>query len=419
MKRSILIAGMAAMLPGQVLAQAVQTTQVPTGGGAATPVAQDAVAPVDDPKEIAEDAARDLTPSRFYNRPGATRADYDLAWQQCRLIARGSRTPAGTVPMVYNPAVISPIAAGAGGLLGGLIAGAIAQGQQRRANRQSCLLIRGWRLVERDDAAAAKITAMPEAERIAYLDRQIGAAEVAGKVTERTGFTTPVDPSWRIDAPLTLPGTVFLGKKVDAAAPFVLAPGEAAIVVAFRRLDAASAGRSAQLQLLRYNAGKHDALYRPRDWKAKNDLTTYGVTVNSADRKSPYEVQVLRVTPGDYVLNAMSVANLPVTTTNCFGAPMAHVEPGQVAYLGDFVPYVNARHADGKRFDGVLFAGQGEDAARTLATRQPALAAKLTRVQWQNRATYGCAGVSMDRYDLPGVPDLPPVVATPDASVAG
>ena len=27
------------------------------------------------------------------------------------------------------------------------------------------------------------------------------------------------------------PGTLFLGKKVDAAAPFVLAPGEAAVVV--------------------------------------------------------------------------------------------------------------------------------------------------------------------------------------------
>lgn len=418
MKRSILIAGMAAMLPGQVLAQAVQTMQVATGGGATTPVGQDTAAPVDDPEEMAEDAARDLTPSRFYNRPGATRADYDRAWQQCRLIARGSRTPAGTIPMVYNPAVISPIAAGAGGLLGGLIAGAIAQGQQRRANRQSCLLIRGWRLVEPDAATTARLTAMPEAERIAYLDRQIGMADVAGGVTDRTSFTTPVDPSWRIDAPLTLPGTVFLGKKVDAAAPFVLAPGEAAIVVAFRRLDVASAGRSAQLQLLRYDAAKHDALYRPRDWKAKNDQTTYGLTINSGDKKSPYEVQVLRVTPGDYVLNAMSVANLPSTSTNCFGAPMVHVEPGQVAYLGDFVPYVNARYADGKRFNGLLFVGQGDDAAKTLAVRQPALAEKLTKAQWRNRATYGCAGVSMDRYDLPGMPDLPPVVAT-DASVAG
>ncbi|WP_156360193.1 MULTISPECIES: hypothetical protein [unclassified Sphingomonas] len=407
MRRSILIAGMAAMLPGQVLAEAAQLS--PAG----------AAEPADDPKEIAEDAARDLTPSRFYNRVGATRADYDAAWQQCRLIARGSRTPSGTIPVVYNPAVISPVAAGAGGLLGGLIAGAIAQGQRRRANRQSCLLIGGWRLVEPDAAAAAQVLAMPEAERIAYLDRQIGAAEVAGKVTERTGFTRPVDPSWRIDAPLTLPGTVFLGKKVDAAAPFVLAPGEAAVVVAFRRLDAASAGRSAQAQLLRYDVEKRDALYRPRDWKAKGDKTIYDLTINSGDKKSPYEVQVLRVTPGDYVLNATSVANLPVTSTNCFGAPMIHVEPGQIAYLGDFVPYMNARHADGKRFDGLLFAGQGGDAAKTLASRQPALAAALTPARWQNRATYGCAGMDMDRYDLPDMPDLPPAPPAPDAPVTG
>lgn len=413
MRRSILIAGMAAMLPGQVLAEAVQTSQ----GGAATAPAN-AGEPADDPKEIAEDAARDLTPSHFYNRPGATRADYDAAWQQCRLIARGSRTPSGSIPVVYNPAVISPIAAGAGGLLGGLIAGAIVQGKQRRANRQNCLLIRGWRLVEPDSAAAAKVLAMPEAGRIAYLDRQIGAADVAGKVTERTAFTRPVDPSWRIDAPLTMPGTVFLGKKVDVAAPFVLAPGEAAIVVAFRRSDAASAGRSAQLQLLRYDVEKRDALYRPRDWKAKGDKTIYDLTINSGDKKSPYEVQVLRVTPGDYVLNAMSVANLPVTTTNCFGAPMVHLEPGQVAYLGDFVPYVNARYADRKRFDGLLFAGQGGDAAKTLALRQPAMAAALMPARWLNRATYGCAGIDMDRYDMPGMPDLPAAPATPDAPTA-
>lgn len=414
MKRSMLIAGMAAVLPGQVFAEAVQTSR----GGAAA-VSADVAEPADDPGEVAEDAARDLTPSRFYNRPGATRADYDQAWQQCRLIARGSRTPTGTIPVVYNPAVISPVAAGAGGLLGGLIAGAIVQGKQRRANRQSCLLIRGWRLVEPDAAAAARVLAMPEAARIAYLDGQIGATDVAGKVTERTGFLRPVDPSWRIDTPPTLPGTVFLGRKVDAAAPFVLAPGEAAVVVAFRRSDAASAGCSAQMQLLRYDVGQRDALYRPRDWKAKGDRTIYDLTITSGDRKSPYEVQVLRVTPGDYVLNAMAVANLPMTGTNCFGAPMVHVEPGQVAYLGDFVPYVNARHADGKRFDGLVFAGQGGPAAATLASRQPALAAALTPARWQNRATYGCAGIDMDRYDLPGMSDLPPVAAAPDMPVAG
>ena len=135
----------------------------------------------DSPEEIAKDAARDLKESRFYNKPGATRADYDAAWQECRLIARGSRTPTGSVPYIYNPAIISPIAAGVGAGIGGLIAGAIQEGQARRANRRSCLLVRGWRLVEVDDTERARVAAMPDSQRDAYFNAIVGAAEVKGK----------------------------------------------------------------------------------------------------------------------------------------------------------------------------------------------------------------------------------------------
>ena len=113
----------------------------------------------DTPEEIAEDAARDLKDSRFYNKPGATRAEYDADWQSCRLIARGSQTPAGSVP-IYNPALynpaISPLAAGIGGGIGAAIGAAIVEGQMRRANRRNCLLIKGWRLVELPAAQSAK-----------------------------------------------------------------------------------------------------------------------------------------------------------------------------------------------------------------------------------------------------------------------
>ena len=135
----------------------------------------------DSPEEIAKDSARDLKDSRFYNKPGATRAQYDADWQECRLIARGSRTPSGGYTYVYNPAVISPIAAGVGAGLGAAIAQAIIEGQQRRANRRSCLLIRGWNLVEVDDAEQARVAAMPDAEREAYFNTILGAAELKGK----------------------------------------------------------------------------------------------------------------------------------------------------------------------------------------------------------------------------------------------
>ena len=76
--------------------------------------------------------------------------------------------------------MISPLAAGVGGALGGLIAGAIAQGQQRRANRRNCLLIRGWRLVEVPAAEATRVRAMTDEQRSAYFNTIVGAEHVEG-----------------------------------------------------------------------------------------------------------------------------------------------------------------------------------------------------------------------------------------------
>jgi hypothetical protein len=147
----------------------------------------------DSPEEIAKDAARDLKDSRFYNKPGATRAEYDAAWQECRLIARGSRTPSGTYTYVYNPNVISPLAAGIGAGIGGLIGNAIVQGQIRRANRRSCLLVRGWRLVEVEGTEAAKVAAMTDAERDTYFSTIIGATDLGNKkvTTWTNDFAAP------------------------------------------------------------------------------------------------------------------------------------------------------------------------------------------------------------------------------------
>jgi hypothetical protein len=156
------------VIPGQALEQPAKAEK---------PQASDD----DTPEEIAKDAARDLKDSRFYNKPGATRAQYDADWQECRLIARGSRTPSGTVVVPYNPAIISPVAAGAAAGIGGLIGGAIVQGQVRRANRRSCLLVRGWRLVEVDGAEQERVNAMTDEERSRYFDTIVGAEDVKGK----------------------------------------------------------------------------------------------------------------------------------------------------------------------------------------------------------------------------------------------
>lgn len=162
-----------------LLLQAAAASPAP----AADPVTTDTPVPAsaDSPEEIAKDSARDLKDSRYYNKPGATRADYDRDWQECRLIARGSVTPGGSPVVVYNPAIMSPAAAAAGGFLGGLIAGAIADGETRRANRRSCLMYRGWRLVEVTDAREAQMVTMTDAAREAFFNANLGAETPEGK----------------------------------------------------------------------------------------------------------------------------------------------------------------------------------------------------------------------------------------------
>jgi len=80
-----------------LLAQASETVVLPVGGTQGRAMPQNASAPIEFPEEIAKDAARDLKDNRFYNKPGATRAQYDADWQTCRLIARGSAKPSGTI----------------------------------------------------------------------------------------------------------------------------------------------------------------------------------------------------------------------------------------------------------------------------------------------------------------------------------
>lgn len=385
---------------------AADVLMVPVGGTNPKPVPMHPTDPKDSPEEIAKDAQRDLKDNRFYNKPGATRAQYDAAWQECRLIARGSRTPAGTVPLYYNPAVTSPIAAGVGGAIGGLFASMIAEGEQRRANRRSCLLIRGWRLVEVAGEMAAKVNAMSDADKNAYFNQIVGAQTVEGKITQRKDFSLPAGAIGDLSGPVQGPDSLFFGKKVDTTTPIQLAANEGAVVLAFRRPNSSSAGRFVRLAFARYDRSANDLIYQPRDWKKNGDKTTYNADVPSGDRKAGLEVQVVKLTPGDYVITGAAVGVPMVMSTNCFGAPTFHVSAGEVLYLGDFIPVWGAPGEDGKKLYGLGYASRIEDSRRLLSGAQPALAAALKPAAWHNHATYACAAVTMDRWDLPGMPEV-------------
>jgi hypothetical protein len=320
------------------------------------------------------------------------------------------------VPVYYNPAIVSPVAAGAGGLIGGLIANAIIQGQQRRANRRQCLLINGWRLVEPTDAQSVKIAAMTDKQRDDYFNTIVGAEKIDGEITERTSFALAPDPVLKLDAPVKGPASVYLGKKVDAATKVALEPGEGVVVLAYRRPDEGSAGRSGSLQLARYDSEKRDLMHRPSDAKKKGDKTTYGYLSNSGDKQSPYEVQVLRLTAGDYVITGTGVGKAPITVSNCFGAPAFSVKAGQAVYLGDFIPYMDVKLSTGKKLFGLAHTMHLEDARKALGAKQPELAAGLQPAALRNGATYACAAITMDRWDIAGAEMIEPAEAVAEAS---
>ena len=375
---------------------------------AATPAASP---PADDSaEEIAKDAARDLKGSRFYNRPGATRAEYDADWQECRLIARGSRTPTGTVPVYSNPAVISPLAAGIGGGIGGAIGAAIAEGIQRRANRRSCLLVKGWRLVETDDATKAKIAVMSDADRDAHFATIVGAAEVKGSMEAfDNAIAAPkladgINPGGTVSGPVSLTA----GKKVDISAPLTLEPGQGAILVGFRRPDAHSLGKSASASFSRYNASEGDLHYQPRDWKKKGDKTTYGVQARSIDKKMGLEMHIIPVTAGRYVLSSGQPGphNPQAVTTFCLGAPSFEVKEGEVAYFGDLTPYMAVPGAEGGKLLSMPYSRDADGARALLASKQPALAVAFKPAEIENGATWGCVGQAMTAYRIPGAPTV-------------
>lgn len=416
-KGLLLVSGLGCLvLSGSILAHAA-ATPIPA---ASTPAPLGPADPEDTPEEIAKDAARDLKDSSFYNKPGATRAQYDADWQTCRLIARGSRTPGGTHVFVYDANVISPFAAGVGAGIGGLIGNAIVEGHQRRMNRRACLMYKGWRRVDVPEAEAKRIAAMTDGERDAYFNGLVGAEQVPGEVTELTSFSLAPDPALRLDAPLAGSPTLAMAKKADdPRMPIALAEGEGALVLAFNRPDAASAGRSAQVQLYRYDREKKNLAYQPRDWKKRGDLTTYAKGVFSKDRKAPYELHVLKLTAGDYVVGGSAAGLAPLLETNCFGAPLITVPAGKVVYAGDWYPFMDVTLSTGKKLASAMgWAAHLEQARTALAVFQPALARSMEMAEIRNGATYACAGVTMSKWELPGVPPLEPVVGTGSAETA-
>jgi hypothetical protein len=155
---------------------------------AAAEVARHGELPPDDSVDHARRmAGSDRNKERYFNRPGATEAEYQNEWNGCRQIARRLASPNA------NPALMSA-AFTQGGMVGGLLVSgfdaAFSQLRARRDIRRRCMVARGWRLVEPDDAGQARIASLSREDREAYFARMLSATEVepGAHVTDRASL---------------------------------------------------------------------------------------------------------------------------------------------------------------------------------------------------------------------------------------
>ncbi|MGL4542993.1 MAG: hypothetical protein ACRCUI_10835 [Polymorphobacter sp.] len=149
--------------------------------------------PMLNPQDIAKESAKDLQPGQYYNKPGASRADYDHDWHACRMVARGSDAPGGDQSaLIAQQTAMYGLAGGIGGAIGAAIGSAVAEAAQRRVNRRTCLLINGWRIVEVDAETRAKLEAMSEQQRYMQFETAVGDPEPRGRIIRwRNSFAAP------------------------------------------------------------------------------------------------------------------------------------------------------------------------------------------------------------------------------------
>ena len=356
-------------------------------------------------KEINEDSARDLKDSRFYNRPGATRADYDADWQECRLIARGSQTMGGqTVVVPYNPGIISPMAAAGGGLIGGLIASAIQEGELRRTNRRTCLLVKGWNLVEvQDQALRDRVEAFTDAEREAHFEKLVGAETLPAGVSVTRWGNRLADP--KILGPIA-PRTPPKGEATaKAVKPVEIAADQGGVILGFRRPDSMSQGKSAAVLISRYDPDAASVVFPEK--RVKGDRTTYSALLKSRDKALELEHVVAALTPGTYVISGATPAAQGVVNVNfCLGSAMFTVEPGKLTYIGDFVPYPFVAVEGGLNVPAMVWKNHPDDARAGAAKLLAAGELPVEAASFTNGASWGCAATTMAAYAIPGAPTL-------------
>jgi hypothetical protein len=352
---------------------------------------------------VVEQASAAFTAAAFYNRPGSTWEDYLRDWYGCEQATRGSRIPSERLSYVRSPSMLSPSHSGIGATIGGQIGRGDNLDAVHEDNRKGCLRARGWRRVTPGEAEARRVAGLSDTEFTAWAAREIGSDAPAGEVEPTGGARLPESPL--IDPHGTPRGRPSL--RLSGDDPLALAPGEGALVIAFRRPDRGSAGKPAAITLRRYDIARADLAA-----SADGGEDGAAITVAGADRQAGYELHVVPLAAGTYVIDGTSVDGEAPAESNCFGAPLIEIPAGRAVYGGDWVPYHNVALGKGKILpDALVLVSRVDEAKAALRGTQPALAEALVPMAVANGAKYACRDpdVVLDRWSLAGVAEAPVV----------
>jgi len=365
--------------------------------------------PAGERERIVGRASGDFSGASYYNRPGGTWDDYLRDWYNCEAVTNGSRIPSGLVNYVKSPSLLSPRETGVGVTIGGAIGTGDNLYAVQEANRRACIQVRGWRRVTPNAAESQRIGALSDAAFLDWVKGAIGNQNPAGTVESNAYARLPNNPAIAPDA--TPPGepSLRISGGQDPHAPLVLGPGEGALVLAFRRPDKGSAGQHAAIMLRRYDLAGADLAALPVGQK---DDGRYSVPIQSTDRQRGYELQIVRLPAGYYVVDGTAVNGALPDKSNCFGAPLIEVPAGQAVYAGDWVPYHNVKLGKGTILpDALVLIGHLDQAKAALARFQPALAENLVPMAVANGASYTCANpnIVLDHWSIGSVPPPPQV----------
>jgi hypothetical protein len=353
-------------------------------------------------ERVSDRASADFTASAYYNRPGSGWEQYLRDWYGCQQATDGSRIPDGKVEYLKSPSLMSPRETGMGVTIGGAIGHAENLDALHEENRRACMRTRGWRRVTPGAAESQHIAALSDAAFRDWAKGAIGETNPPGQVE---GTFHPVLPGSREIDPDALPRgepTLRVSGGGDPRASLAMPSDEGLLVLAFRRPDRGSTGQPAAISLRRYDIDRAD-LAAPQDSRPS-------ATIESIDRQAGYEIRVIRLPAGYYVIDGTSVDGKPPAKSNCFGAPLIEIPPGRVVYGGDWVPYHGVKLGKGQVLSDTLVLVLHLDQLKAAVRRfQPALADALQPMAVANGASYSCTdpNIVLDRWSLSGVPDPP------------